>query len=1060
MIEILTAYTLSECMEVMARRASELERAGGKNLIFCEDRLTLVAERALLAQTGGSFFSSVSTFARFLKTETRAISKQGSVMAVGEVMTRLQREGVLECFTSTYGVSKNARCIYETLAQFSASKITPQKLRDDLELPLNDMLKKKLKDLSKIYEGYLDFLAKNKLLDESEYLSLLPKRIRGEGLLKGYNVFFLCYNSFTAQAKETIRAALETADNVVGVFCAGQEDIYTNRAVQDFKSVCNEREYCRLVLQERALGTSLGGEAELLRKNFFNPACKLANYETKNVRVFEAGSKNAEAEYVAVKIRREMAECSGARYRDFAVLVPDVASYSLALKKAFEEFKIPYFIDEKKSLSQHPLSRFLLDCFRVVYEGYSPSAVQALCSNVFFGECDGYRNYLLKFANYRGGVKREIKNIDAVTSVYDLESLKDGRLRVNKATDAIKKAKCGSEFCEAVWEILESFGVKEHLESLETAVEDLSQKGYLSQIYRAIKGVLTEANQLTGGKEMTAAEFAAVLQDGLDATEISLIPLKADAVFIGNITDSRIEKVRVLFAMGMTDEVPRSAVDTAIISDKEIKSLSEIKTYLEPTVAEVNLRARESVCLNLCTFLDRLYLSYPLGADGNEPSLSELFRYVDGTFGKIVKGKKKPVLRSKSYDAEDFVYRCATPTPALRQLLREHNEYQAKGKDDDKEYASLLAALDELSVMEKEEYLRERKGHVRVEDGEKLFFKYGTISPTSLEKYFSCPFRHFAEQGLKLTEREEGAVQAMDTGDFVHDLLEAMSKKVAELDGKDGADAEKEEQVRAYVVEEGERLLKQSLYVMQQDTDSGEYFTQKLLKEAVDVAMAAYQQLKNSKFKVESTELEVKSKEFYGKVDRVDATAEADNGLKYVRVIDYKTGRIDASAGAYYTGRKLQTQLYMHEIKGDRIPAAVLYFPAALDFAAEDEGRFRMKGFLNGSRNALLCGDVNLTDEKKSEYFPAALTNSARTECVMDEKDFKDFIDYSVYVSRQACKELKGGFIAATPYKDECKYCKYGGMCGFNKDVQEQRKEERVYPATIVKIVKKERGGE
>lgn len=1045
MNEILTAYTLSECMEVMARRAFEFERAGGKNLIFCEDRLTLVAERALLAQTGGSFFSSVSTFARFLKTETRAISKQGSVMAVGEVMTRLQREGALQCFTSTYGVGKNARCIYETLAQFSASKITPQILKDSLALLPDDMLKKKLADLSKIYEGYLDFLAENAFLDESKYLTLLPRRIREEGLLKGYNVFFLCYNSFTAQAKETIRAALETADNVIGIFCAGKEDIYTNRAVRDFAEACRDGNFAKPIIRD--LGTALGGEAEILRKSLFNPACKTVDYTTENVRVFEARSKNAEAEYVAVKIRREMAERGVERYRDFAVLVPDVASYSLALKKAFEEFKIPYFIDEKKSLKRHPLSRFLLDCFRAVCENFAPSAAQALCSNVFFGESDDYRNYLLKFANYRGGVKREIKNIAAVTDVYDLAVLESGRERVLKATSAIKAAKCGREFCAAVRNILKDFDVEGRLKTLEAESLDLSQKGYLSQIYRALESVLAEAEQLTGGKEMSAAEFAAVLQDGLDATEISLIPLKADAVFIGNITDSRIEKVRVLFAMGMTDEVPRSAVDTAIVSDKEIKRLATIETILEPTVAEVNLRARESVCLNLCTFLDRLYLSYPLGADGNEPSLSEIFRYVDSAFGRMEKGKKKPVPRGKGYEPDDFIFRCSAPTPALRQLLLEKNEYRAKGNDEHLEYSSLITALDALNAPEKEKYLSERKGQVRIEGGKFLFFnEFGKISPTALEEYFACPFRHFAEKGLKLTEREEAAVQAMDTGDFVHDLLKKTMEKAAEIDT--------EEKVRAYAQEEGEKMLCESLYAMQQDTDSGSYFTQKLLKEAVDVAVAAYRQIKNSGFTVEMTEATVNGEFFRGQVDRVDGSE------NYVRVIDYKTGRIDASAGAYYTGKKLQMQLYMHEVKGDRIPAAVLYFPAALDFAAEEEGRFRMKGFLNSAKDALLCGDKNLTEDKKSEYFPAALKNSARVECVMEESAFKDFIDYSVYASRQACKELKGGFIAATPYDKECRYCKYGGMCGYSKDVAAPRREERIYPATIANIVKKERGEE
>ena len=82
---VLTAYTLSECMETMAEYASAYEKLGGKNLIFCEDRLTLIAERALVAKTGGTFFSSVSTFARFLKTDERALSKQGSVMAVGKL---------------------------------------------------------------------------------------------------------------------------------------------------------------------------------------------------------------------------------------------------------------------------------------------------------------------------------------------------------------------------------------------------------------------------------------------------------------------------------------------------------------------------------------------------------------------------------------------------------------------------------------------------------------------------------------------------------------------------------------------------------------------------------------------------------------------------------------------------------------------------------------------------------------------------------------------------------------------------------------------------------------
>lgn len=1036
---IIKANTLSQCMDAMAQYAQAYEQRGGRNIIFCEDRLTLLAERALLAKMGGTFSSSVSTFARFMKAEGRTVSKQGSVMAVGEVMARLQREGALQCFTSVTGIGNNARCIYETLAQMSASEVTPEVLRESLALLPDDILKKKVADLAAIFEGYTRFLQENAFLDESKYLSLLPQKIRKEGALKGCNVFFLCYNSFTAQARETIRAALETADNVIGVFCGGEEELYCNRALESFAAVCAE--YGKAALRD--FGAPLDGDAELLRKGLFNPMRPKQKTFSENIGIFEAEDKNAEAEYVAMKIRREMGENERLRYRDFALLVPSVASYSLPLKKALTEYGIPYFIDEKKSLKAHPLSQFLLDCFRVVREKYSPASVQSLTQNVFFGESDDYRNYLLKFANYRGGAKRAIKTGEAVESAYDIERLETCRKRVLQATENIKARGHGRDYCNAVRGTRLAFNTKEILQNLSDSIEDVAQKGYLSQIENALDALLSEAELLTGNKELTAAEFEAVLKDGLDATEISLIPLKADAVFIGDIADSRIEKTAVLFALGLTEEVPRSAVDTAMISDKEIARLAEVKTLLEPTVAEVNLRSRESVCLNLCAYTQKIYLSYPLSADGSEPSVSEIFRYVDGVFCEENGGK---LLRRKKIEPADYEYKCSAIAPAIRQLLTEKNEYEAKRKNTHLEHSSIFTALDKLGVQEKTDYLQEDGGQVRVERGEELFFRDGKISPTALEEYFSCPFKHFAERGLKLKERDEATVLAVDSGNFVHELLQRTAKKASEL--------ATEEEMRIYATEEGKKLLQGSIYTMQQDTASGSYFTEKLLKEGVDVALGAYRQIKNSDFVVEQTEAGVFTDFFRGKVDRVDGSE------KYVRVIDYKTGAIDDSAAAYYTGRKMQMQLYMSELKGERIPAGVFYFPASVAYDDTDEGRFRMQGFMNGDEAALLCGDKNLTADKKSDYFPASLKNGANVKRVMDEKTFRDFLDYSVFAARQGCDELKEGNIEPSPYEGSCTYCKYGGMCGFCKEGAQARKESSIDPAAIAEIARKKRDGE
>ena len=155
---LIQTHTLSQCMETMSAYAEAFEQTGGKNFIFCEDRLTLVAERALLSRLGGTFLSQVTTFARFLKSNETSISKQGSVMAVGEVMTRLQREGKLQCFTTAAGIGNHAKSIYETLAQFSASQITPETLQESLALLPEDALKRKIADLAQIYGAYTEFL--------------------------------------------------------------------------------------------------------------------------------------------------------------------------------------------------------------------------------------------------------------------------------------------------------------------------------------------------------------------------------------------------------------------------------------------------------------------------------------------------------------------------------------------------------------------------------------------------------------------------------------------------------------------------------------------------------------------------------------------------------------------------------------------------------------------------------------------------------------------------------------------------------------------------------------
>ncbi|MGN1052298.1 MAG: PD-(D/E)XK nuclease family protein, partial [Candidatus Scatosoma sp.] len=881
--------TLSECMEIMARSVAESEKKNPArhNIVFCEDRLTLIAERAMTQKLGGSFRTFITTYARALKTRGRVLSRQGSVMVIDGIVAALQKEGRLKRF-SRGGMPRGAAgSLYETITQSASSSVDAETLKAGAARLENGILKDKISDIAEIYAEYEKFLKQNAYVDESGYLALLPEYLKSTGEIDGADVYFLCYGSFTAQAAKTLKAAFERAATVTGIFCFGKEDFYTGSALSAFLKAAEE--YSRengnaAKIRATDMGVPLENEAEALRKGLFNPASfsrGKKKYPTSAIRLFEAEDKNDEAEKIAVAIKARLSRDPSLRYRDFAVLVSDIKGYTPAVKKAFTQYKIPFFLDEKRSLKTHPLSAFLLACFEAVKTGLSPQAADAVLANPFFGGADGYRNYLLKYANFRGGAKREIKSVNArgeedgekvfsrekkaAAPEYDEEELKAAREKLLALLSPVKRQARGAEYCEAVRGILLLSGAEARLKEMTERVDDVALKGYLGQIGGAIDRLLAECETLLGGREMSVAEFENVLSDGLEATEISLIPVKTDAVFVGDINESRIEKVRVLFAAGMNENVPKTTSDTALISDREIEKLAEVKAKMEPTVAEVNLRGREDTALNLCTFTEAAYFSYALPSDGTEAAVSEVLRYVSALFSN---GEGGDLKIKKGWDEEDFIYRCSAPAPA-RLCFYERREQDEKNGV---RYSPQCNALEQaLARYEKDgawaqaALLREDETGF-VECGKTLFFRDGKISPSALETYFSCPFKHFLRYGLGVKEREEQSVMATDSGNFVHALLQCVAAKFSRFTS--------EEEVRLYARETGGELLKKPPYCYSFDTRSGEYAASRLLGEGVEAAAAAFRQVKGSLYRVAETEKTVETPFFRGKIDRVDETDE------------------------------------------------------------------------------------------------------------------------------------------------------------------------------------------
>ena len=314
-----------------------------------------------------------------------------------------------------------------------------------------------------------------------------------------------------------------------------------------------------------------------------------------------------------------------------------------------------------------------------------------------------------------------------------------------------------------------------------------------------------------------------------------------------------------------------------------------------------------------------------------------------------------------------------------------------------------------------------RRSPQKITLGRQLYTAFGSISPTALETYFACPYLAFMRQGLKVQEREEGAVGVLDSGNFIHAVLQDLAYEINDIG--DGARLE----ARAGEIADS-KLLKPP-YSSLTDEKRGQYTAGELKKEAVKIAKGMFEQLKNSRFKVSSAEgrCEVDLSpgiKIYGRIDRVDEYGDM------VRIIDYKTGYIDCSPQKYYAGIKLQLPLYLMSASEGKRAVGAYYFPAAVEYREKPDGVFRLQGYMDGSEEVVSASDVTLGGKDKSAYFDASLSAN-KSDKVMQREQFANFIGYARLIARQGAEEMLSGNIAPSPAESECENCKMGASCGF-----------------------------
>ena len=1059
--------SLDEGLKYLIEYVRPLDESGMCVTVFCDEGMTLSVEQSICKEMGGSFNVSVTTFNRFQRDGGRRLSKQGSVMAVRKIMSDHREE--LNCLSAGSGGKRSAAAVYEVLSRLYSANIMGDELLKarDMAGHRSGMLQKKLQDLALISNEYISFLETGNYLDENRFMHKLSESIGSKPAIREGAVVFFGFSSLTEQELGCMKKVCDASRNVLGLFPEGGKAIsgsegtktwhmYSDQAINAF------RDRCGAEIWETECAVRRSRTAESLRETLYDIgvfAWEDAQRMVTGRIVVDDPCRGGEEE----ELRRACARISehvrkdGYRYGEIAVLVSDMGRYSPFLRKVFGEYGIPYFANEKKALSDHPFMRFALAVLRAASENLSPSSVQLVASSPYFGDSGEYRNYLAKYCNYQKGADREILESSVKEACEKnggdadkcIEYLKGKRERLLEAVGCFsaEKAIC-KDFCDGVRALRIRYDRDGKVtKQLADACGDGMLREFLSDSKGRIDAVLDEMERVLGDMPMNVSEFASLLEEGMSASKVSLLPVCPDEVFVGDIAQDRVCAKKMVLALGMTDDVPGRCQDSAILSSGDIRILTEgqtAKTKEETEIIRrfsamdgaerVNERTREAVCMNLCAFSERLYLSSPLGQETEE---SEILRYI-----------RKAYVPEEADNDRIFLGNCAAAVPMAREQRRLENlcEDASVPREEIALAAKRKHALEKArqGSPEMSDGLREtrewrgREMSDCISRGQDLFFRRETVSPTLLETYCKCPFWNFAQRGLRLKEREETAMRATDSGDFVHEVMKEVGALIKEGQVTDETDCKKKAE------EIARDVLKEPQYSFLTDTKAGRYTAERLVGETAEIAAGLYRQIANSGFEIDATELkidetktELKGHEIgiSGRIDRVDK-GKNDEGQEYIRIVDYKTGSYDTSAAKYYTGEKLQLELYMASVLGDSVPAGIYYFPARMDYVKSGDRKknvdlFRMDGFTNDSIESMRMSDNDFDADKnkKSRYVKADLSN--RNGGMMSEDTLRDFIAYSVLCGRKAKEEIGAGFVAPTTIEgaDACSYCPYRGMC-------------------------------
>ena len=1057
-----------------------------KIYVITPEQFSFTAERKLLeiAPNGAAINAEVLTFGRMAHrvclevggAATPVLTECGNAILLYDILE--SKKGEIKFLGKT---DKNIELVSIIFTEMKKHGISVEKLKESIDNTQDMYLKTKLNDIYILYKEYEERIAEN-YIDSNDLLTKLAEKIDDSAMFNNAVIYIDEFAGFTEQEYILIKKLLKKAKQVNITICTDwlenngsqENDIYYQNKItaqKIVKLIEDEEIENPVILKEKHRFRNI--ELKHLEENIYNNKYKKYNDEPNNIQLFLSMNPYSEIEYVAKEIIKLVRD-NGYKYKDIAIITKQIDNYSGITKAVFGKYEIPVFIDEKKDLSQNYLIKYILAIFEIFSKNYN---YEAMFNYIKTGLIDISEQDIFKLENYciKWGIKgnKWYKEdwIYGNLSADELTDLNDLRKKIItpliQLKDEMSKQKTVESISKELYDFLQSNEILTKLKEKIERFEEIGQTELANEYETGINvlvQVLDELVMIFKDKKVSFEKYRELIKIGLQNKGLGAIPATQDQVTLGDVDRSRSHNVKAVFIIGINDGIfPSVNKDEGFLNDKDREDLQNIGMELAKTTTDRLYEEQFNIYKALTVAEEKLYLSYTsTDSEGRAIRPSVLITKIKKIFPSMK--EKSDIIQKDSFiglPEETFdellenIYNLYNGEEIEQIWKAVYNWYNQNPEWHDK----LQNAMNGLTYTN-------LPNAINKDNIDKLYGNKMQTSVSKLEQYRTCPFSFHLKYGLRLKEEEKFEIKSIDTGTFMHDVIDEFFDRVKnkEIDVKNIPEEEIEKIVRGILYEKL-LLAKNAMFT---STNKFKILLRKLEKVVIQSVKYIVQSLAYSNFEVLGNEVEFKhggeyppielnledgrKVEITGKIDRIDI-AEGEKG-KYIRIVDYKSSVKNIELNEVMFGLQLQLITYLDEVvsKQDYFPAGILYFNlidpiiTAASNKTEEEIKneinknFKMKGLVLADLNIIKMMDTKL-EKGYSNLVPVYIGKeghiSQNLSNAIDEYDFANLQKKVRKIIKEISNEILNGDISIKPYynkdkKTPCEYCNYKTICNFN----------------------------